>query len=83
MEKILVNLAIPSISESYDIRIPAFLKVSTLLTLLVDAVVELSSGKYVSTGNEYLCSMESECVLSRNYTISENGVRNGDHLLLF
>lgn len=83
MEKVLVNLAIPSISESYDIRIPAFLKISTLLPLLIDAVTELSGGKYVCTGNEYLCSAEANIVLSRNYTVSENGVCNGDHLLLF
>ncbi len=81
-EKVLVNLSVPSIGESFDIRIPAFLKVSALVPLLVESVAELSSGEYVCAGDEYLCCLERDCVLSRNYTIAENGVRNGDHLLL-
>ncbi len=83
MAKILVNIAVPSLGESYDVRIPTFLKVRTLIPMVVEAVVELSSKRYVPSGEECLCSREMNKVLTPGYTVSESGIQNGDHLFLF
>jgi uncharacterized ubiquitin-like protein YukD len=83
MPKILVNVAVPSLGESYDVRIPTFLKIRTLIPMVVEAVVELSAKQYVPSGSECLCSREHNKVLTPGHTVSECGIQNGDHLFLF
>ena len=83
MAKLLVNISIPAISESYDLRVPDFLKIRTLVPMIVESVVELSAKRYVPSGEEYLCVLEQGRVLSHNHTVAESGIKNGDHLYLF
>ena len=83
MAKILVNLTIPALSESFDLRIPDFLRIRVLVPLLADAVTDLSSGRYISSGKETLCCREQKTVLDPGKTVRECGLHNGDHLFLF
>lgn len=83
MAKILVNLTIPALSESYDLLIPDFLKIRVLMPMVADAVTELSSGQYISSGKESLCCRELSKALDQGSTLRECGITNGDHLYLF
>lgn len=83
MAKILVNLTIPAISESYDLLIPDFVKVRTLIPVLTQTIEELAPERYRPSGKEFLCSRESEKVLDKNTTLRDNGIQNGDHLMIF
>ena len=83
MAKMLINLTIPAISESYDLNVPDFLCVRFLIPVLVDAISELSAGRYVSSGREYLCCLDHNRKLDPDSTIRENGIQNGDHLFIF
>lgn len=83
MAKLLVNLSVPSICESYDILIPDFMRIRVLTPILAGLVAELSSDRYVVSGKECLCIREHSKSLDRRSTVKECGIRNGDHLLLF
>jgi len=83
MAKVLVNLTVPAISESYDVLIPDFMRVRALINVLTELVTDLSSGQYVASGKECLCSREYSRTLELHTTIRECGIKNGDHLYLF
>ncbi len=83
MEKILITLEIPSMGEKYDLFAPVELPVGKIVPLLAEAVEELSAHRFVSSGQELLCSAERGTLFSPDGTLSEYGVRNGDCLMLF
>lgn len=82
MEKVLVSLSIPAVSEKMDVYIPAFLSVKEIIELLVSAVEESTERRYTSSGNERLCSEERNTILPNSKTLKQCGVVNGEHLLL-
>ncbi|MCD7819603.1 MAG: EsaB/YukD family protein [Lachnospiraceae bacterium] len=82
MDKILICLEVPSISQSYEIYVPDFLAVKELIPLLVKAVSELSENRYVSSGCEFLCAKEPDFLLDEDAALSHYEIGNGDHLLL-
>ncbi len=81
--KILLEIYVPSISESFDVLLPAFLTMRELTPLIAQAVEELSNRRYVSSSREILCFAEREQILDSNRTLEEYGIRNGDHLMFF
>ena len=83
MSKILINLSIPAISDSCDIWIPDFLEVQALIPMLANVVTEHSSGRYTSSGQEFLCYVEKNQVLEGTARIQDCSIQNGDHLMLF
>ena len=80
--KLLVNVHIPAISESYDILIPDTLRIKAVVTLIAGAVEDLSNHLYVASGEECLCSVEKNIMLRHNTTLEKYGISNGDHLVL-
>ena len=54
MEKILIDLYVPSIQMGYDVFVPSDLTLRELLPLLLEGVVDLSGGKYKVSGRELL-----------------------------
>ena len=80
--KILVSISVPAILESHDILIPAELKVNSIIPMIAHAIEEISNGRYVSSGEEYLCSVENNIRINQFSTLAESGIRNGDHLVL-
>ena len=80
--KILVNIYIPAIGERYDVRIPNFLRIKSVTSMIANAVEELSNHLYVSSGDEQLCSVEKNILLRHNATLKQYGIQNGDHLIL-
>ncbi len=80
--KILVNVKIPAISGEYDMLIPDFEKVETIISLLTDIASEMSGNQYVSSGEEVLCHSENRIVLGTDHTLKDYDVKNGDTLLM-
>lgn len=80
--KILVNVFVPAIGEKYDIMVPDFLRIKVISNLVAEAVENLSDNKYVSSGQEQLCSVEKNILLNSNATLKNYGVQNGGHLVM-
>ncbi len=81
MDKVLINLHVPSIGMTFDVLIPVFLSIKEVCHLLGGILEDLSAGRYVSSGDELLSSFERNCVLEENSTMEEYEVFNGEHLL--
>ena len=80
--KILVNVYVPAIGEHYDVLIPNFLRIRTVISLIAATVESLSDNLYVPSGEECLCSAEKNILLRANATLEKYGIRNGDHLIM-
>lgn len=80
--KLLVNVFVPAIGEKYDILIPDTLRIKMVTTLIAGTIEDLSNYRYVSSGEECLCSAEKKILLRHNATLQKYGIKNGDHLIL-
>jgi len=80
--KILVSLAVPAISERYDVLLPNTVRIKKLVTMIAETVEILSNQRYIATGNEYLCFEEKNIQLIPNSTLEHYGIQNGSHLMI-
>ena len=80
--KLLVNISIPAISEKYDVLIPDSLRIRNIISLIASTVEDLSDHRYVTSGEECLCSAEKNILLRPNATLQQYGIQNGDHLIM-
>lgn len=83
MDKILITLIVPSLGNSYDVFLPRLLTVRETIPLLTEALAEITGNRYVTSGNEFLCSSERQIIFQQAHTIQDCGIQNGDSLYLF
>ena len=79
--KILVTVIVPMIEEEYDIYIPVSKNIKIATNLIVKAINELSEGHFPIKQNSTLISRNGN-VYAKNYTVKENGIKNGDKIIL-
>lgn len=82
MDKILVNLFIPSVQESYDLFVPVDMEISGLIALLAEGVFELSNNRYGISGKEQLILRGQESPMNPAHTLEDYGVQDGAELVL-
>lgn len=82
MDKILINLFVPTIGKHFDVFIPEFLPIKTVCELLGKVVMELSDEEYISSKQELLCSLDKQLILDFEQTLSDYNVKNGETLIL-
>lgn len=81
--KILVQLIVPDMEESYDIYIPIHRKVGNVIELLSKAVSELTNGIYPISKKTGLYNAETGENYSIDSVIFDTNIRNGTKLILF
>lgn len=82
MEKLLIDLYVCALQEHFDVLFPCTLVIQELLPVVVEAVINITEGFYIPSGQERLCRIDSEQLLSPNHTLKDYGILNGDSLLL-
>lgn len=82
MDKILINIYVPIINESYDMMISPVMKTSELLNLVKKAVSELSDGRFIANANNVICSRTDGNIININLSAFESGIENGSKLML-
>ena len=82
MKKVLVEVFVPVIGESYDVFIPPTSQMSEVLELLKKAITDLSAGRYVATSSTSICYRESGSIININMSVYELGIHNGSKLML-
>lgn len=82
MRKLMVSVFLPAALQSYDLLIPAHMRLSQLTPLISGALSQVSSGQYADNSNSMLCDFESGNILNINMTAWESGMRNGSKLML-
>lgn len=82
MEKVLVNLKVPSIEKDFDILLPCFFTIGEIVPLLIEALKNMSQNMYISSGMEVLCRANPEMVLLKHITVADYGIGHGEVLIL-
>lgn len=83
MEKIIINLEIPAISQKYDVMINPEMSVEEITRLICKVVEDLSDHAYVPSNSEILCVAEDQRILRGAELFSRYSIKNGDHLLMY
>ncbi|MGN1165617.1 MAG: hypothetical protein ACI4S2_04220 [Lachnospiraceae bacterium] len=81
MDRVLVSLYIPSISETYDVYLPLHLQVHEIVDLIRKGLEQISLNEYYSSNAEILCDIDMGIVLSDKNTLAEYCIKNGDKLM--
>ena len=58
MDKVLINLYIPTVNRSFDLFAPMDLKIGELTKVLVSGVVYMCEGSYFASGKEMVSLTE-------------------------
>lgn len=82
MDKLIIHLIIPAITQEYDMYIPTSVSIRELTELIVRAVKEITNNFYVSSGSEILCLKERNLMLIQEETVKSYAVQNGDHIIM-
>ena len=81
MNKLLIEVYVPSISKLYDVLIPCGVKVRELTILIAGAVEKLSDGLFASN-DAVLCDGNSGAILNINLSAEDMKLQNGSRLML-
>lgn len=82
MDKVLVEVFVPVLNQSFDIFIPRQERMAEVLELIKKAVSEMSDERFVSNENTIICHREDGMILNINLSVYELNVRNGSKLML-
>jgi hypothetical protein len=82
MNKILVEVFLPALGQSFDAFIPLESKLSEVIMLLTRVLNDLSYGCYIAKEDAILCDMATGNIFSINMTVYELGLKNGSKLML-
>lgn len=81
MNKVLITIYVASIDEEFDIFIPIGIKMSDVLDVIQDSIIELSNGNYVKKEEVSLYNSDG-LLININNIVKFSGVKNGLKLML-
>ena len=82
MEKVLVEIFVPAINQSFDMFLPLKEPMYEVLELIKKAVGELSDGLFISNESTAIADRQDGSILNINMTVFELGIQNGSKLML-
>ena len=82
MNRLLVDIYIPVIFKSYQMFIPANVKLRKLMPLIESIVRELSFDAYMPSVSSVLCRKVNGSIVDPNATAEQAGIQNGTSLIL-
>lgn len=77
----MLELCLPAVERSFDVRIPRQLKVAQATGMLVEFIKKREEG-YLPTGESVLCDMESGRTLDPNAFLDTTGLHDGSRVML-
>lgn len=82
MNKVLIELYVPSLGKNYDVYIPLTSRVAEVKILLAKAIGDLSEGGYPPMNEVLLCDYTTGKEYDVNLKVYELGIDNGSKLML-
>ncbi|MBR5278284.1 MAG: methyltransferase [Clostridia bacterium] len=82
MDKVAVEIYVPSINETFDMFIPLRSPMYEVSELIKRAVSELSDGGFIATRDTAICYRESGEIININMSVFQLGIKNGSKLML-
>jgi len=83
MNKVLVNLFVPSINENFEMLILENKKLSEIKKLMIEGIISLTNGDFIDDDKYSLYNQETSVLYNLEYTVKENSIIDGTKLILF
>ena len=80
--KILIELEIPLIENSYDLYIPINKRIGTVKKLIEEALIELTDGAYEMKPETNFYRKETGQIYDVNKNVRETDLKNGSRIIL-
>lgn len=80
--KVLVEVVVPVLEESYDVFIPVNKKIGNIIVLLSKAVSDLSSGYFKNDDTNCLYNGITGDVYPMDVLVRNSDIRNGSKIIL-
>ncbi len=82
MDKVLINLYVPEIDNSYEIFIPTNKKVGEIIILLNKAINELSNNELIISNSNTLWNKDTNKKYDKNEVLCNTDINNNTNLIL-
>ena len=82
MNRLTLEVYLPAVLKSFDIQVPADMKLAQIARLASEALAQMSGELYSADAAPMLCDLESGEILNINMTAWNLGLRNGSRLML-
>lgn len=82
MNKVSVEVFVPSIGKKYDFLLPNAMSINDASELIHKAICDFEGLMYTSREIPQLCSVESEKIINGVLTVESAGIRDGCRLVL-
>ena len=82
MDKVLVEVYVPTLRTSYDMFLPVNAMMHEVLKLIKKAVTELSNGRFIADEHTVICYRETGAIININLSVFELGIHNGSKLMV-
>ncbi len=82
MNKIIIEVHVPSINKIYDAKIPRDIQIWEVTKLLSNMIAATHSGMYTKENDAILCDLSSGTMLPANKLVDDVGLVNGSRVLL-
>lgn len=81
--KILIELVVPELEETYNIYIPINKTVGSIINLLAKAITELTNNVYQINNATTIYNADTKETYKMDAVIYDTDIRNGTKLVLF
>ena len=82
MDRVLVNLNVPTIGRKYNIWIEESGVIADIIKLIVKGINELNDGLYNSKKMPLLFDKDKGSIYDINLTVKEANIKNGTEIIL-
>lgn len=82
MNKILLEVYLPLLEQSYELFVPTHNKIQNIIDLTIKAVGEMLDDNTLTNENKVLCSKKDGRIYDNNMNIKESGLENGSQVVL-
>lgn len=80
--KILVEVYVPAIGETFDVYIPLDVRTADAVKMVSSALSDMSNNKFKASDETVLCDAKTGIILNINTEVAELNLQNGSQLLL-
>ncbi len=80
--KVLVEINVPEIDETYNAFLPVNKKISNILILITKAISDMSNNQYKVNNGNALYNRETGEMYSLDVLVRDTNIRNGTRLVL-
>lgn len=81
-DKVLVQLIVPDLEETYNVYLPIYKKIGNIIELLNKSLLEITLGSFVSKDERRLYHRDTGMIYPVDKTIIKTDIRNGTCLIL-